>query len=380
MSHPRRVRLVALSVATALSFTTFAFGQTKEGLHHPEVMRMTVSGGPFYWTFTANQNGTYAAVLSNAAANNVTVATGTMTLDKFTADSAAMRIMVGGHIANATGTISGNNLLSGSWRNDAGQSGTFTATWDGAVADASHAAPGQESMVVMTECEGVNNCAIWKFSGKKGIYMQGIGTWPSGQTASLLLTITDGTVTIERKDPDTGYAATYTGKQDNDGISGKFASSAPVAKSGNWYAMLGNPWALPAAMKFCGPYACQDLRLNNGKYESVGPDGNPTWSVWTVEQFTPQGVRITRVDPDGYIATLTGQISPAGSSIINGQQAGNRGGTAPFTLTWGSAYGMAQKTSAPAQTGSGGGISAEQQVAGMNLFTAILNAYTFGGR
>lgn len=97
-----------------------------------------------------------------------------------------------------------------------------------------------------------------------------------------------------------------------------------------------------------------------------------------MEQFTPQSVRTKRVDPDGYAATLTGRISPAGNSVVNGLQAGNRGGTVPFTMTWGAAYGAAQKTAPPAGTASSGGISREEAVAGMNLFTALLNAYTSG--
>lgn len=300
-----------------------------------------------------------------------------MTLNSFTPDSAVIRIVAAGHTAIARGKTSGNNALSGDWSNDAGQTGTFTATWDTPAAEASSSHK-QQSPVVMTECEGVNNCATWKFSGKMGTYLQGIGTWPTGETASLLLTFNGDTVTIERKDPDTGYAATYTGKQDNDGLSGKFLSTAPVANSGNWYAMPAKASTLPPVMKFCGPYACQDLRLNNGKYESVGPNGNPSWSIWTVEQFTPESVRIKRADPDGYTATLTGQISPSGNSIVNGVQAGNRGGTVPFTMTWGAAYGAAQKTTPPAGTASSGGITRDEAVAGMNLFTALLNAYTFG--
>jgi hypothetical protein len=49
-----------------------------------------------------------------------------------------------------------------------------------------------------------------------------------------------------------------------------------------------------------------------------------------------------------------------------------------FTLTWGAAYGAAQKTPVPEGTVSAGGITREEAVAGMNLFTALLNAYTFG--
>lgn len=57
MTHRRRGQVAWLSLAAALSLATFAFGQTKGALRHPDVIRMTVSGTSFYWTFTANQNG-----------------------------------------------------------------------------------------------------------------------------------------------------------------------------------------------------------------------------------------------------------------------------------------------------------------------------------
>jgi hypothetical protein len=157
MIHRRRTRFVLLGLA-ALSLTTVALGQTKGVLRHPDVIRMSVSGTSFYWTFTANQSGSYDAALSNAAANHVTVATGAMTLDSFNPDSAVLRIVAGGHTATAKGKVSGNNALSGDWSNDLGQTGTFTATWDAPAAEASFSHR-QQSSVALTECEGANNCA-----------------------------------------------------------------------------------------------------------------------------------------------------------------------------------------------------------------------------
>ena len=141
---------------------------------------MALSGMPFYWVFIANKSGNYDAVLSNAAADNTVVTTGTMTLERFTPDSAVIRVVAAGLTASAHGKEA-SNVISGEWSNNAGQKGNFTATWN-APADTSQ---GQESKLMMTKCEGVNNCATWKFANKKGTYLQGIGTWPSGETANL---------------------------------------------------------------------------------------------------------------------------------------------------------------------------------------------------
>src|ERR1700678_1764548 len=64
--------------------------------------------------------------------------------------------------------------------------------------------------VMVTECEGVNNCAIWIFTGKSGN-----GKWPTGEEANLTVTSVQGDrITIERDDfngPTAGLHVTYTG-------------------------------------------------------------------------------------------------------------------------------------------------------------------------
>jgi hypothetical protein len=66
--------------------------------------------------------------------------------------------------------------------------------------------------------------------------------------------------------------------------------------------------------------------------------------VYTVEAFTTQAVKINRVDQNGGIAVLTGELSPQSNSIVNGTITWTAvgSGTFPFTMAWGTAFSSAR--------------------------------------
>jgi hypothetical protein len=87
-------------------------------------------------------------------------------------------------------------------------------------------------------------------------------------------------------------------------------------------------------MKFCGPNYCGTLTLKDGHYDAVY-QGNANTSIYTVERFTPELVALRRADSTGAMAVLTGKISAAGNSIVDGSITfTSGGGTYPFTMTW----------------------------------------------
>ena len=192
--------------------------------------------------------------------------------------------------------------------------------------------------VVMTECEGVNNCATWTFLGA-----QGNGQWPSGEVANLNVERYDNaSVVIRRADstgPSAGLTAVYTGTRHGDRVGGEFASSWPGHwdnKSGNWYATVErNPLSSPSVMHFCGDTHCFTLELDNGRYVGrYAENGVTATSTWTVESFTRKSVVFHRTDSTGYAAVIAGEVSKEDNRIINGTLDGQ---AFNYRLSWGTA-------------------------------------------
>jgi len=202
--------------------------------------------------------------------------------------------------------------------------------------------------VIMTECEGVNNCATWSFLGA-----QGTGQWPSGDIANLSVERYDADSVVIRRADSTGVSAgltaVYTGTRHGDRVGGDFTSSWPGHwnnQSGNWYATVQKPQSPPPVMRVCDPAgACSNWTWNNGHYDGA-------WSnaiaIMTVVSFSPGSVVIKRIDTGGrpgyYAYAYTGKISTQGNSIINGDWIGEPGSvqagiSGHFTATWGAALG-----------------------------------------
>jgi hypothetical protein len=201
------------------------------------------------------------------------------------------------------------------------------------------------TLVTMTECEGVNNCASWTFLGK-----QGTGQWPSGNIASLTVESYDnGSVVIRRADStgaSAGLTAVYTGTRHGTRVGGEFTSSWPGHwdnKSGNWYAIIGKAVdSPPSVMHFCAQH-CFTLRMSNdGRYHVDGQPGN----VWTVERWTRESVILHRRDSDGFGGVYAGQISEEGNTLINKTWNGQR--DVSSQLTWGTALNSIPGSDGPA--------------------------------
>lgn len=99
-----------------------------------------------------------------------------------------------------------------------------------------HPSPAQtpDTPVTVTECDGVNNCANWTFTGKSGY-----GKWPSGEEAILEVTSLQGNrISIHRTDfkgPTVGFEADYTGERDHSDVGGTFESHYQGAvANGHW--------------------------------------------------------------------------------------------------------------------------------------------------
>jgi hypothetical protein len=171
----------------------------------------------------------------------------------------------------------------------------------------------------MTECEGTNNCATWRFLGR-----QGIGQWPSGEIANLSVELFDDTsVTIRRADPtgeSAGLIVLYKGTRHGNLIGGEFKSTWPKhweEKPGNWYATIeGNPPDQPSIMRLCiSPdyTGCWTFTRNGGHYDAVFT--NNMVGTMTLVSFSPESVIIRIVVGEGS-ATAKGTISSDGNSIL----------------------------------------------------------------
>jgi hypothetical protein len=209
--------------------------------------------------------------------------------------------------------------------------------------------PGTTTPVKMTVSEqGTEGYATWTFLGP-----QGIGEWPSGEVASLTYVI-DGNQIVFTRVHSTGSLAglivTYTGTKDKDGISGKFTSNGH--KSGNWFAYATKETAIapPSILHLCGPRndgTCCTFRLENGKYTNYTnlPYQANEKRVLTIQSFSRESIVLRRVDTGSYplTATITGQISSEGNSLVNGTQRITSFGGRPTNnvgaarMTWGTA-------------------------------------------
>jgi hypothetical protein len=203
------------------------------------------------------------------------------------------------------------------------------------------------SLVTMTECEGINNCATWTF-----LSTQGTGQWPSGDLANLIVERFDNDSVMIRRADSTGSSAgltvVYTGTRHGDRVGGDFTSSWPGhwdTKSGNWYATVQKPQAPPPVMRVCDPNGtCGTWTWNSGHYDGVWAGATATL---TVVSFTPESVIIKRTDTGartGLAYTYSGKISAQGDSVLDGVWVGEPGtreggASGHFTATWGAALG-----------------------------------------
>jgi len=131
-----------------------------------------------------------------------------------------------------------------------------------------------QAPIVMTECEGIDNCTKWTFLGK-----QGTAQWRTGEVGILSIVsvnVQDKTIKIHRVDATgtkAGLTADYTGNLRNDRMGGEFESNWPghwKGKTENWYAIVGSDApALPSVMHMClrdDHSSCATFKLEDGRY------------------------------------------------------------------------------------------------------------------
>ncbi len=211
------------------------------------------------------------------------------------------------------------------------------------------AAVSDSRLVTMTECEGVDNCTTWSFSG-----IQGTAKSKTGEVfASLLVEKTSGNmITIKRADTEgskAGLTAIYTGTVKGNRLSGEYKASWPghgadSEVEGDWYAIAGPPPVdLPTIMHFCD-VNCTTLQLKNGRYESVQNNNryDPNWTdIWTVERFTPESVILHRTETGNFPFSdviVKGRMSPDRNSLVNAVNPFHgQGQPETISLAWGSA-------------------------------------------
>jgi hypothetical protein len=193
-----------------------------------------------------------------------------------------------------------------------------------------------KARVMVTECQGVNNCAIWTFTG-----WSGNGKWPTGEEANLTVKSIQGNrITIERDDfdgPTVGLHVTYTGDFDHNDVGGTF-DSGDKGTHGQWYWISGDSEvSLPPVIHFCLAN-CFTFYLDGRRYYNSPDKSKHGVYAWTVEKFTPASIIIRRVETTA-TATLEGQMS-ADATTAQGTQTGTGGiwKNAPvgkFQASWG---------------------------------------------
>ena len=199
------------------------------------------------------------------------------------------------------------------------------------------------TVVTMTECEGVNNCATWSFLGT-----QGNGKWPSGEEGNLTVEHFDADSVVIRRSDSTGnsagYTAVYTGKRHGNNVGGEFTASWPGHENttGNWYATIEtNAKGLPRMMWHCTVNHTTLVWTWNGEHYTAS-DGDTGASMpgmaLNVIRFTPQSVVLRRIQT-GATADLDGRISSEGNSIEGNGVWHSQGNTwsGPFKMFWGTA-------------------------------------------
>jgi len=195
--------------------------------------------------------------------------------------------------------------------------------------------------LTMTECEGVDNCTTWSFLSSNG--WKGYAKWRTGEEAILELeSPSQGKITIHRTDVQgskAGLTATYNGTLRGDRLGGEFESRFQGHdESGNWYAIIGltaqNP---PSIMHLCIAH-CFPIVWESGHYVNRGPQNT---SVYTVDSFTRGSFIMHRTDYGSFplTATLTGQLSNDGNSVMNGviQWTSGNSSSGTFLAAWGAA-------------------------------------------
>jgi hypothetical protein len=195
------------------------------------------------------------------------------------------------------------------------------------LATAQNTQSAQDYAFSVSECENQNVCGTWSFNGAYGT-----GTWPDGQTASLIITRAERvgnhrfSITIHRVntgDVNPSFKADYDGTMVNGEMAGTYKAVGSDSEH-VWHAVPKDktpPVTLPAVLNFCD-VNCITFKLADGKYIGVNSSGGtgPGWSeTIVVNRFTKSDVVLTRTltGQAHFTVQYRGQIAPDGQSIVN---------------------------------------------------------------
>lgn len=185
--------------------------------------------------------------------------------------------------------------------------------------------PQHPKKLILTECEGGDNCGTWAFLWANG---KGSGKWRTGEEAQLeMRAMPEGKVIILRSDVSgarEGLTATYEGTLSSSELGGtvKYIYNGTTL-TGHWNAIIAEAAPIPQVMHFCASN-CFTLKLDGeGKSFVAKNDAGVVFSTWTVESFTPESVILHRRDTSGFEVVYAGQIAKEGGSLVNQTANGN---------------------------------------------------------
>jgi hypothetical protein len=234
------------------------------------------------------------------------------------------------------------------------------------------------SVLQMTECQGMNNCATWNFNNRRGI-----GRWPSGEVGILDYTSQgQNRITIERTDVEgskAGLTATYTAIVQGDMVYGTYISKYNGrTEAGAWYLVYMTPANTPLKIT---EWEGNDSRGVTWSFPAseVGTAGIGTFGGGperiVLERMDHNVVSVSRHNGDprwGGSADYTGHIcgDHASGTILYWDKGHHTSSPGTWTAVVGD---EALSTLSRPQSGSSGGITVGQAVTLVRSFADIAN-------
>jgi hypothetical protein len=231
-----------------------------------------------------------------------------------------------------------------------------------------------DAPVVVTECQGFNNCATWTFAKNSKNKKIGLGKWPTGEEAVLELESTgNNQVVVIRTDltgAKAGLTATYIGILKDYGVGGSYTSFYKGQREdGDWYWMT-NQNAGSLRITECEGRNCAAFPPDAPVWTFNGSAGIGIFGTgnqpMVLEHFDANTIEVRRTDTTGPwrgSAVYTGRVQ--GSQISGEVRYFDPGRSAPRIGTWTGVIGTAPLPTggSQAQTPS---LTWQQFIQGMN--------------
>ncbi len=181
----------------------------------------------------------------------------------------------------------------------------------------------EEPSVAVTECQGVDNCAMWTFARNNEHRKIGLGKWRTGEEAVLELESAENNqVVVIRTDvtgSKAGLTATYRGTLEGNGVGGTYTSYFKGEREdGHWY-WLANQSAGNLRITECEGGNCGVFPPDAPIWTFSGADGTGAFGTGNqplfLEHFDINTIQVRRTDTSG---------PWRGSAIYTGRINGNR--------------------------------------------------------